>query len=357
MDAVNPVPADEGDCSSDGTATEQTRTDPCGSTWLLQSDAASRTGFSVSAIRKWRRMGLVADRKISGPGGIERVEVKLEDVLARAALHPERNPPEHAPARAEDDAAESASFQVGRVVVTIEDLESLFERMVDAERRARLAEAQVESLRGEARFMYGQLSELRRQLEVATSQEADGTTARQGTAKGSAGGGSTGVTPAVLRTEKVTAESGRRASAAAVTKGAQRAIGGHGNGSTNLLHRSATPHPLRPAAAAPDERRLEELVSRLRRVYSRLEEFRRQEVVTPDIERERQRTLAAYDRELMAVCAALRIPTGLADGEPVTVEARGALTRALARAGFDVRVAVTQAPSQKVRRIRSGLRL
>src|SRR5207244_3415632 len=61
-------------------------------TWVLQGDAAARTGFSVSAIRKWRRMGFVAERKITTGADLPRVEVKLEDVLARAALQPQRRP-------------------------------------------------------------------------------------------------------------------------------------------------------------------------------------------------------------------------------------------------------------------------
>ena len=53
-------------------------------TWLLQSAVAAEAGCSVSAIRKWRWSGLVADRTRLTAGGMSRVEVRLEDVLRRA---------------------------------------------------------------------------------------------------------------------------------------------------------------------------------------------------------------------------------------------------------------------------------
>src|SRR5579885_3037722 len=93
-------------------------------TWILQGEAAARTGFSVSAIRKWRRMGLVAERKIGLGGDLPRVEVKLEDVLARAAMQPQRRP---LSATGDDVPAQAPP---GCVIIAISDLEELFERMV-----------------------------------------------------------------------------------------------------------------------------------------------------------------------------------------------------------------------------------
>src|SRR5436305_9513773 len=90
-------------------------------TWVLQGDAAARTGFSVSAIRKWRRMGFVAERKITTGADLPRVEVKLEDVLARAALQPQRRPS----AGTEPEA--SATTPTGCVTIGLSDLEELFE--------------------------------------------------------------------------------------------------------------------------------------------------------------------------------------------------------------------------------------
>jgi hypothetical protein len=38
-----------------------------GDVWLTQRDAAEEAGVSVAAIRKWRRLGVVADRHRAGP--------------------------------------------------------------------------------------------------------------------------------------------------------------------------------------------------------------------------------------------------------------------------------------------------
>lgn len=361
MDDRSHQPTAQSDSSCRDAATEQARTEPCGSTWLSQADAAARTGFSVSALRKWRRMGVVADRKVSSPGGIERVEVRLEDVLARAALHPERQAADDATVPAETAAGGNSALPVGQVVVTIPDLEWLFERMVDAEQRARQAEAKVESLQRQARFMHGQLSELRRQLERGAGPAANGTTARRPTTEGPAGGEPTEVAPTAGGTEHVpdSTTHGRsvlRAHEAVPTNGGPRPLALDGNGLNGTRHHGVEAPMHQPSPGPEAERRSEELVGRLRTIYSRLDEFRRVEIATPEAEEQRQRLLAAYDRELVAVCAALQIPSGLPDGEPLTVEVRAALTRALANAGFDVRDGVRQPQTQKVRRIRSGLR-
>ena len=315
----------------------------------------------MSAIRKWRRMGVVADRKVSSPGGIERVEVRLEDVLARAALHPERPASDDAPGPADTDAVGVAALPVGQVMVTIPDLEWLFDRMVDAERRTRQAEAEAEALRRQARFMYGQLSELRRQLDGGAGQAANGTNARTSTTEELAGGGPAELALTVEGAERVPGPTahGRsviRAPEAVPTNGGERPLKLYGNGLNGTLHNGVNPQIHRPAPRPEAEPRPEELVGRLRRIYSRLDDFRREEIATPEAEQQRQRVLAAYDRELVAVCAALQIPPGLPQGEPLTVEVRAALTRALANAGFDVREGIRPSQTQKVRRIRSSLR-
>ncbi len=265
-------------------ATEQLRTDPYapepGGTWVMQSDAAARTGFSVSAIRKWRRMGLVADRKVTSPSGLERVEVKLEDVLARAAQQPDR--------RRAEVGSEEAHTAPGSVVITLEDLETLFERMVTAERRAVEAETVVEALRDQATYTFGQLAELRRQLQESAPEP-----------------------PAPVR----------------------------GNAVVEPVPRPVVAPP-EPPPVAPTRSSVDELGDRLRRIYARLDEYRRQAVLSPDAQRRHQRELAEYDRALVAACDAFGIPTGLGPGDPVGAEDRAALTRALARVGLDVRAGV-----------------
>jgi len=286
-------------------ATEQVRTgsrgEPDRSSWVLQGDAAARTGFSVSAIRKWRRMGVVADRKITNPSGAERIEVKLEDVLARAALQPDRRLPQ--------TAVGSPQTEAGTVAIRIEDLEVLFKRMTGAEQRAAHAEAEADSLRAESRFVLGQVAELRRQRQTQPGQVVDHQPA-----------------PA---TERELARSMVREDPVAPPPPDPVVV--EINAATPLP--TAAPPVER---SPPDERRAElrALARRLRRIYARLEEYRREAMVTPSAECQRQQELAEYDRVLVTLCHALAIPTG---EHPLSVEARASLTRALARAGLDVR--------------------
>jgi hypothetical protein len=98
--------------------------------------------------------------------------------------------------------------------------------------------------------------------------------------------------------------------------------------------------PRRPeggAQASPGPSEVERLAGRLRGVYARLDEYRREPTISAEQERQRRRDLADYDRALVALCEALGHPTGVAPGAPVSVDARATLTRALAKAGFDVR--------------------
>ncbi len=276
-------------------ATEQARTDQCAqeptATWVMQSEAAASTGFSLSAIRKWRRMGLVADRRVRTGTGLERVEVKLEDVVARATQQADR--------RRADPGGDQALAPAGTVSIALEDLETLFERMVTAERRAEEAEAVAEALRAQATFTFGQLAELRRQLQEASPEQ-----------------------PAAPPGPRPVDTSSPRP--AAVVEPVRR-------------------DPVSPGerpAATPARSRVDELGERLRRIYARLDEYRREPVLSPDAQRRHQRELAEYDRVLVALCDVIGIETGLRPGQPVGPEDRAALTRALARAGLDVRAAV-----------------
>lgn len=285
--------------------TEQARAGPFDGddgTWLMQGEAAARTGFSVSAIRKWRRMGLVADRRRRSPTGLERVEVRLEDVLARAAQHQQaqHQQPERHPAPAGPGPLQAPP---GTVVISLEDLEAVFDRMVSAERRAEEAEAVAEALRDQATYRVGQIAELRRQLQRAGLSHPKPAPPDD-------------AAPPPVRPEARFPRPVRL---------------------TEPVPRLETP-PTNGAHVHPRRHRAEELVDELRRIYARLDEYRRQPAVTADAERRHLQHLAEYDRALLAACRAVGIPTGLAEGEPVDAEARAALTRALARAGFDVRV-------------------
>lgn len=306
-------------------------------TWVLQGDAAARTGFSVSAIRKWRRMGLVAERKVAAGGDLPRVEVKLEDVLARAALQPQRRPlPGSGPA------AEPADPPSGSVVIGLDDLEALYDRMVRAEGRAEAAEAELQALQIQARYTLGQLAELRRQLQV---QHAGPVAAPPPPPEL--------VTPPPAAAPAPPVASGDGVSRTRTGTGPVRPVPATPNVVVVPAPRPR-PAPAVPAAQAVSEREpeldpepsdVDRLARRLRQVYARLDGYRRVQTISPAEERERQRELAHYDRALLALCSALGIDTGLRPGQPVSVDARAGLTRALARAGFDVR-GTTPAPTR-----------
>lgn len=300
-------------------------------TWVLQSDAAARTGFSVSAIRKWRRMGLVAERKVTSPNGLERVEVKLEDAMARAALQPDRRRPETA------DSDVDATASPGSVIMAVIDLQAIFERMVEAERRADVAEAELRSLQARARFTFGQLAELRRQLQ-ATAAPAP-----------------SGLRPADPRPLGEPQVQGSPAPRTAIPGAAPAPVS---RSPESLPPRVAPPPARRPPVrpvAAPSGPSVAELFGRLQRIYGRLDEYRREPGISPATERQRQRELSDYDGVLVAVCDAIDIPTGSGDGRPLTIENRAALTHALARAGLDVRAGV-QGPPLRSRLRRPGAR-
>jgi hypothetical protein len=307
-------------------------------TWVLQGDAAARTGFSVSAIRKWRRMGFVAERKITTGGDLPRVEVKLEDVLARAALQPQRRP------LSEAEPDPSVATPAGCVTIGVADLEELFERMVRAERRAELAEAEVQAMEVQARYTLGQMAELRRQLaaqgapndEPAPPVRPPATVPPPAAAAAGAPSGPPAALPRpslptlgadtgdVTRT-RTRAGTGTAAGASAVRGDARRVI--------SIPSRSPVVSP--PAPAPVGE--LEPLAQRLRAIYARLDGYRSAPTISPDMEASRQRALAEYDRVLVAACQALGVATGLSPGAMVGVDARARLTGALARAGLDVR--------------------
>lgn len=442
-------------------------TEPEAATWVLQAEAAARTGYSVSAIRKWRRSGAIADRRQIGPGGVERVEVRLEDVEARVALHPPAPPraarapvPNRAPAAS--PAVSPASPPTpgasagpsprpspppevsssptpalvsalgdpptgpppGSAVISLADLEALFRRISDNERRAEQAETRLKEATVEARYMSGQLAELRRQVTGATTPmaaESNGgghgapaaartgigatataaAAARPGvgaTATAPGPGPGHGAGPATARPpgygspdasepprfrpsraeprarvfELVTLDPapapGTRsvppvAPAVPVTPvtrvaptgravplphpappaGAQspgpRSSGPPGTGTPGRAERSAPARRAPEPIAVPDgASRIDGLALELRRLYARLDDYRREPTISPSREAQRERDLGEYDAVLLRACAALSIPVGLRTGEAITLERRGALTQALARVGIDVRV-------------------
>ncbi|MEA2827061.1 MAG: hypothetical protein QOG43_1500 [Actinomycetota bacterium] len=370
-------------------------------TWVLQADAATATGFSVSAIRKWRRSGLVADRKRTTAGGLERVEVRLEDVEARLSEQPTERP---RPAPAPPEAGPPA----GSAIIAIADMEALFARVREAEARADQAEARLQAAEVEARFMSGQMAELRRQVQTAGAEAVAARAAvddRRSVGPTIAPANATGNAPANTPTNAATKaratarpepDAGDQGSAGArrafdrltldrgtidllgldlarerIPAAPSAAPGGNtppptpptpirsagsrtGPGPSPRAASAAPRPPLRtpsvrpgpappgstpsPQPVAPTRRtEIESLATELRRLYSRLDGYRREPTISRARERQRERDLGDYDASLLHACAALDIPTGLRGGEAMTIERRAALTQTLARLGLDVR--------------------
>ena len=122
--------------------------------WVLQNEAASIAGCSVSVIRKWRRAGAIGDRTRTSSGGMKRIEVRLGDVLekmqdsmpgrvAQAQAHAQARreaAPPSAPAAQEPVAARPAPTDR---VVGPAGVEVFVQHIVAAERRAATVEAQL----------------------------------------------------------------------------------------------------------------------------------------------------------------------------------------------------------------------
>jgi hypothetical protein len=325
-------------------------------------------------------MGLVAERKIPTAGAeLPRIEVRLEDVLARAALQPSRRPATEPEPQPESDLhgrpAVVPPVPGGSVIMDLSDLEDLFDRMVRAEARAERAEAELQAAEIHFRYTLGQLAELRRQLRQYDGGTAVGSAVEQEPPAAPELGAA--VPPPRMPTAPTVpapappgpaptpppAPPPRPPPAPPVSRAPARARTDTGTGSEEPPARKA---PIRvptvpdrvvrrrpPTAAAPAEAeaaRIDRLAERLRAIYARLDEYRGQATISPVQEAERLGYLSEYDRALVAACQALDIPTGLEPGEQVSVDARGRLTRALAGAGLDVRAGAPERGRPPLRR-------
>jgi hypothetical protein len=316
-----------------------------GEVWLLQAEAANLAGCSVSAIRKWRREGSVSSRKITTPGGLERVEVRLGDVLTRAGT------------RAVVPSAPPAGAQVpqppvaGTVVVSLADLQTMFERLGVPERRADDVSAQYRSLESEVSFMRGQMARLGTALDERAADRRR-------------------VTELERRIARMEAETERlRRQLAAVTRELEKARGmagapsmasgagygpapGHGTEPARPVTGPQSPSPAAapsptfegwlearpppekppPPAGPPIERLAEEL----RHLYQTLASRPR----SPLGAEERagwSAEVRRYDTVLVRACSRLGVATEHRPGDRLSAPERVALTRALVDAGLDVR--------------------
>jgi hypothetical protein len=136
-------------------------------TWLLQADAAAAAGCSVSAIRKWRRAGVVAHRTRVTQGGLRRVEVALEAVIHRMA---ESMPT----ARAQPPPAYSHGVGSGIPSIPAAEIELFLQHISEAEKRAAHAEARVQASEAMLQFLRDRVADLQRQLDLEQRAEGAG---------------------------------------------------------------------------------------------------------------------------------------------------------------------------------------
>lgn len=127
---------------------------------MLQREAAEVAGCSVSAIRKWRRLGLVADRTRVSSGGMRQVEVRLDEVTARMRDSMPR--PRSVPDRAEAGLTPApAPF----AVVPVKEVDVFVHHIAESERRAAQAEARAQASEAMTQFLRNKVADLQAQLE------------------------------------------------------------------------------------------------------------------------------------------------------------------------------------------------
>ena len=366
--------------------------------WVLQADAAKLAGCSVSAIRKWRREGSVASRKITTPAGLERVEVPLDDVLRRAGPREMRLPDPRG-------AGGLASTVAGTVLVPVDDFQALLERVAVAEQLAGGLEARLRAIDAEACRMREQFVALRRQMEQERNRGArsgvpgpDGAAERPeatlsrpgppdpvpgqppGTVRDS--DGVVGDRPAPQPTRPPVAQPPPAARPpldpadppATPPPSAPQATPPPATQSPPATSPPRPPPPPSARAAArpspetrpaplperapgpesptfrqwlgarrpPETQRapaydLERLGGELHRLFGRLQARQRQGEVSPADAERWVADLAAYDSGLLRACRVLGVPAPYRVGERIPASDRVALTRALAAAGLDVR--------------------
>ncbi|MDQ4098025.1 MAG: hypothetical protein M3144_09185 [Actinomycetota bacterium] len=122
-------------------------------------------------------MGLVADRTRISPGGMRRVEVRLEDVLARMRMSmPGKSPPserfprQSLPAR-DPQPVVAEVVPAAMAVVPANDLDVFVHHIAEAERRAAQAEARAQAKDAMIQFLRGQVADIEAQLRSSSREE------------------------------------------------------------------------------------------------------------------------------------------------------------------------------------------
>lgn len=348
-----PVPSNAGPArGAEGRPPDEAR-------WVLQADAAKQAGCSVSAIRKWRREGSVGSRKVTTPAGLERVEVRLDDVLRRAGTRDRTSP--------ETGGFTDARLSVpGTVLVPVNDFQALLERVALAEQLAGGLEARLRAIDVEAARMREQFVELRRQIEQERQEQRRSDPEPRPVPPPAA---APPVPPPVpqppappraaapppvaapprppARTDHAPEPSpdgpvpgtGAPRRPLREARPVPRATRGAEGSSSNFRQWLGARKP--PEAAAPPPGDVERLGGELRRLYARLQ-ARQGQATVPPAEAERWvADLAAYDAALVRACRVVGVPTAYRVGERIPAGERIALSRALAAAGVDVRTSAS----------------
>jgi uncharacterized coiled-coil protein SlyX len=340
---------------------------------VLQAEAAKHVGCSVSAIRKWRREGSVASRKITTPAGLERVEVRLDDVLRRAGPRD----------RAVSEASMGTDVRLsvpGTVLVPIGDFQTLLERVAMAEQLAGGLEARLRAIDAEASRMREQFVELRRQIEQERRHgERPAPPPRPPTPPPAPAASPPPTPPPAPPTPPPATPPPAppaRSPAPARSQAMSEPAPGPSPDSQERHDPPESPPPVRrplpearpapaperpprPASAsfrqwlggrkppeppAPQAVDVGRLGAELRRLYARLQARQGQAEVAPAEAERWVADLAAYDAALVRACRAVGVPTGYRVGERIPAGDRVALSRALAAAGVDVRLPSAASP-------------
>lgn len=317
-------------------------------------------GCSLSSLRRWRRDGSVADRRRTSAGGLERIEVRVPDVIARArrarreqgsdSSSPERSRPAEEP-----PASPSPSV----------DRDSLLERIAEGERRAVDAERRLHKAEMEARVVLNHLTLLAASIERERQEFNKMLTEERREFS------------ALLKEERRYFEellederqrlvtllgalerqrpSPPRSRAEAPSTAPRAALPAASDGVAAAGHRSLAPRGRRPLALSqrdPASRNrvpgspwarhtvpleptaLPQMIEELRHLYVRLAQYQ-QEGGPVETDR-RIADLARYDALLLATCAALSIPIQTLHADRLDSHDRVWLTRELAAAGVDI---------------------
>ncbi len=314
--------------------------------WLQQGEAADLAGCSVNAIRKWRREGRVGFRTRLAADGVKRVEVRLGDVLARAGAQSAV-----APGRSSGESIAPPSAR-GRVIVSLADLQSMFERLLAPERRVQELEASCRTLASKVSSLHAELNRLTPVLDERQTPQGDADALEHRLRRLEADVQRLSRDFAALTRDR---EKPRGAARVKERRGDRAHIPdfAHSNAPVSSVVApsepvtiSHPPPPAPPTVGSPEGRDATEpsplatpspkgLEAELRQLYRVLAS--RPDTVALEERLRWAVVLRRYDTVLIETCSRFGIATKHLPGGKLTARDRVALTRALADVGLDVR--------------------